>query len=162
MRRFPSAILLATLRVMLFPHPAPTQDKPATACRCSAVTGARGEFLAELAFYEQRYTRLAEAIPPEKYSWRPAEGVRSIGEVTPTSPPPITASLAPSALPPAASTPKPSTPAPRQSQNRASPQRFPHPFPGRDSRIKDADLNNPLNVRADTTVRGAFFPRQRT
>ncbi len=42
---------------------------------------ARAEFLDGLAYYEQRYTRLAEAIPAEKYSWRPGEGVRSIGEV---------------------------------------------------------------------------------
>ena len=44
-------------------------------------TGARAEFLEGLAYYEQRFTRLAEAIPAEKYSWRPGEGVRSIGEV---------------------------------------------------------------------------------
>jgi uncharacterized damage-inducible protein DinB len=43
--------------------------------------GPRAEFLEEIAFYEQRYVRLAEAIPAEKYIWRPAEGVRSIGEV---------------------------------------------------------------------------------
>jgi hypothetical protein len=43
--------------------------------------GYRAEFLSELGYFEQRYTRLAEAIPAEKYSWRPAEGVRSIGEV---------------------------------------------------------------------------------
>jgi uncharacterized damage-inducible protein DinB len=44
-------------------------------------TGARAEFLEGLAYYEQRFIRLAEAIPAEKYSWRPGEGVRSIGEV---------------------------------------------------------------------------------
>jgi uncharacterized damage-inducible protein DinB len=43
--------------------------------------GPRAEFLEGIAYYEQRYTRLAEAIPAEKYSWRPGEGVRSIGEV---------------------------------------------------------------------------------
>ena len=43
--------------------------------------GARAEFLEGLAYYEQRFTRLAEAIPAEKYSWRPGEGVRSMGEV---------------------------------------------------------------------------------
>ena len=35
----------------------------------------------EISFYEARYTRLAEAVPADKYNWRPAEGVRSIGEV---------------------------------------------------------------------------------
>ncbi len=44
-------------------------------------SGPRAEFLEEIANYEQRYTRLAEAMPAEKYSWRPAEGVRSDGEV---------------------------------------------------------------------------------
>jgi uncharacterized damage-inducible protein DinB len=39
------------------------------------------EFLDEVSYYEQRFTRLAEAVPAEKYSWRPAEGVRSVGEV---------------------------------------------------------------------------------
>jgi uncharacterized damage-inducible protein DinB len=52
----------------LIPPPTPT-------------SGFRAEFLEELSYYEQRYTELAEAIPAEKYTWRPAEGVRSIGEV---------------------------------------------------------------------------------
>jgi len=43
--------------------------------------GPRAEFLEEIAYYEQRYTRLAEAMPAGKYSWRPTEGVRSVGEV---------------------------------------------------------------------------------
>jgi uncharacterized damage-inducible protein DinB len=43
--------------------------------------GLRAEFLEEVAYYEQRYTRLAEAMPAEKYGWRPGEGVRSVGEV---------------------------------------------------------------------------------
>src|SRR6266478_8929530 len=30
---------------------------------------------------QQKYTTLAQAIPQEKYSWRPAEGVRSINEL---------------------------------------------------------------------------------
>ena len=60
------------------------QDKPAGSTATTAVppsSGARAEFLEGLAYYEQRFTRLAEAIPAEKYAWRPGEGVRSIGEV---------------------------------------------------------------------------------
>jgi uncharacterized damage-inducible protein DinB len=60
------------------------QDKaPAVAHSdfAAPTSGARAEFLEEIAFYEQRYIRLAEAVPAEKYSWRPGEGVRSIGEV---------------------------------------------------------------------------------
>jgi hypothetical protein len=30
---------------------------------------------------EDKFQRLAEAIPAEKYTWRPAPGVRSIAEV---------------------------------------------------------------------------------
>ena len=44
-------------------------------------SGARAEFVDEISFYEARYTRLAEAVPADKYNWRPAQGVRSIGEV---------------------------------------------------------------------------------
>jgi uncharacterized damage-inducible protein DinB len=44
-------------------------------------SGFRAEFLEGIAYYEQRYTRLAEAMPAEKYTWRPGEGVRSVGEV---------------------------------------------------------------------------------
>lgn len=36
--------------------------------------------LGQVAFMESRLTSLAEAIPADKYDWRPAEGVRSTGE----------------------------------------------------------------------------------
>jgi len=39
-----------------------------------------GLMLNQVAFMEGRITSLAEAIPEDKYSWRPAEGVRSTGE----------------------------------------------------------------------------------
>ena len=42
-------------------------------------SGFRAEFLEELAYCEQRYLALAEAMPAEKYSWRPAEGMRTVG-----------------------------------------------------------------------------------
>jgi uncharacterized damage-inducible protein DinB len=35
----------------------------------------------DLSDMQKKYTSLAEAIPAEKYSWRPAEGVRSINEL---------------------------------------------------------------------------------
>jgi uncharacterized damage-inducible protein DinB len=64
---------------------AQTQDKPtaqaASTTAAAPTSGARAEFLAEVAFYEQRFARLAQAMPAEKYTWRPGEGVRSIGEV---------------------------------------------------------------------------------
>jgi uncharacterized damage-inducible protein DinB len=43
--------------------------------------GFRAEYLAELSVAEDHVLRLAEAIPAERYTWRPATGVRSISEV---------------------------------------------------------------------------------
>ena len=39
------------------------------------------EFLADLDATQDKYLSLAKAVPEEKYSWRPGEGVRSISEV---------------------------------------------------------------------------------
>ena len=44
-------------------------------------SGYRAEFLKEVNYFDGRFTQLAEAIPAEKYNWRPAEGVRSVAEV---------------------------------------------------------------------------------
>jgi len=43
--------------------------------------GFRADFLRQLADVEKKITSLAEAMPQEKYSWRPGEGVRSVSEV---------------------------------------------------------------------------------
>jgi uncharacterized damage-inducible protein DinB len=45
------------------------------------VSGYRSEVLAEVMVQEDKFTRLAEAIPAEKYTWRPAADVRSFAEV---------------------------------------------------------------------------------
>ena len=45
------------------------------------VTGYRSEVLAEVMVQEDKFTRLAEAIPADKYTWRPAADVRSFAEV---------------------------------------------------------------------------------
>lgn len=42
--------------------------------------GFRAEYLAEPSVAEDHVVRLAEAIPADKYTWRPAHGVRSISE----------------------------------------------------------------------------------
>jgi uncharacterized damage-inducible protein DinB len=63
---------------------AQTPDKTAaqaTSTTAAPTSGARAEFLAEVAYYEQKFARLAQAMPAEKYTWRPGEGVRSVGEV---------------------------------------------------------------------------------
>src|SRR6202790_710777 len=74
---------LITTLALVFVGPISAQNKAAEQSSSSAAptAGPRAEFLQEVAYYEQRFTRLAEAVPAEKYSWRPAEGVRSIGEV---------------------------------------------------------------------------------
>lgn len=45
------------------------------------VTGYRSEVLAEVMIQEDKFLRLAEAVPADKYTWRPAPDVRSFAEV---------------------------------------------------------------------------------
>ncbi len=60
--------------------PAATAQGMAAAA-AEPTTGYRAEFLKEMKYFEGRFTQLAEAIPAEKFTWRPAEGVRSVSEV---------------------------------------------------------------------------------
>ena len=45
------------------------------------VTGYRSEVLSEVIIQEDKFTRLAEAIPADKYTWRPSPDARSFAEV---------------------------------------------------------------------------------
>ena len=45
------------------------------------VSGYRSEVLAEVIVQGDKFTRLAEAIPAEKFAWRPSPDVRSFAEV---------------------------------------------------------------------------------
>ena len=45
------------------------------------VSGYRSEVLAEVMIQEDKFLRLAEAVPADKYTWRPAPDVRSFAEV---------------------------------------------------------------------------------
>lgn len=69
--------LLATFSVPCVAQTAPTAMKGAS----TPTSGVRAEVLNELGYFEKRFTDLANAVPAGKYTWRPAEGVRSIGEV---------------------------------------------------------------------------------
>lgn len=61
---------------------ASSDAKRATPQAASAATGGvRSEVLNDLTYFEKRFTVLANAIPADKYTWRPAEGVRSVSEV---------------------------------------------------------------------------------
>ncbi len=44
-------------------------------------TDFKEDYLWELAYASQNLTALAEAVPADKYAWRPGEGVRSVSEV---------------------------------------------------------------------------------
>src|SRR5438105_14481345 len=77
-------LALAVFGLSLMPSSLAQQsaDHKTLAMASTAPTsGFRAEFLEGIAYYEQRYTRLAEAMPAEKYTWRRGEGVRSVGEV---------------------------------------------------------------------------------
>jgi uncharacterized damage-inducible protein DinB len=49
--------------------------------QAAAPSGSRGEFIAEVDSVGKKLTDLANAMPQEKYSWRPAPGIRSVSEV---------------------------------------------------------------------------------
>ncbi|MBI5214125.1 MAG: DinB family protein [Ignavibacteriae bacterium] len=70
MKTFYSLLLLVVSLTFL-----QAQEKP------EMPTGFRGEFLVQLKEVEEKVIGLAEAMPQEKYIWRPMEGVRSVSEV---------------------------------------------------------------------------------
>jgi uncharacterized damage-inducible protein DinB len=45
------------------------------------VTGYRSEVMAEVMVQEDKFARLAEAVPADKYTWRPTDDTRSFAEV---------------------------------------------------------------------------------
>jgi uncharacterized damage-inducible protein DinB len=70
-----ATLLPANAQTNAPPH-AGTNKTPA-----APTSGFRAEFLNELKYEEDRFVRLAQAMPADKYTWRPAEGVRSVSEV---------------------------------------------------------------------------------
>src|SRR5258708_3941617 len=77
---FVCAYLLAGLAGAAFAQesstpPAQSADKSAPSYDLKA------QAVLDLQQLQQKYTTLAQAIPQEKYSWRPAEGVRSINQL---------------------------------------------------------------------------------
>lgn len=71
-----SVVLTACALLAIAPQAASAQDVPTR----ESATEMRKQFMADLDTMYSKFSALAEAIPAEKYSWRPAEGVRSIGE----------------------------------------------------------------------------------
>lgn len=78
-----SAPLLCVLVVCSMPLLAAPQAPLSTKSQTNGVpkTGFRSEFVANLDEVQEKIMDLAEAMPAAKYTWRPAEGVRSISEV---------------------------------------------------------------------------------
>lgn len=74
-------VFAAALAVLL-PVTLAAQTQNAAKVRPSAPkTGFRAEFLAGLDEVQEKITALVNATPESKWNWRPAEGVRSFGEV---------------------------------------------------------------------------------
>lgn len=71
--------LLALLATGALPRSVAAQDAAAAPNR-EAVLVIQARFLHDLDTLQSKFMALAEAIPAEKYDWRPAPGVRSIGE----------------------------------------------------------------------------------
>jgi uncharacterized damage-inducible protein DinB len=67
-------IAFALLILFAIPAIAAKNAKPAP-------KGFRAEFVRDLDDVQKKIIDLAAAVPAEKYSWRPAEGVRSVSEV---------------------------------------------------------------------------------
>ena len=134
-------------------------DKPA-ATPTIPTAGARLEFLDEVTFYEQRFLRLSDAIPVEKYGWRPGEGVRSIGEVymhvvsgnygfAKMLGTPLPAGVDPKAMMAFAGD--------KAKVSQALKDSFAH-FRDAILTIKDSDLDKEIKTpRGQTTIRGSFF-----
>jgi uncharacterized damage-inducible protein DinB len=66
--------------LLLLPQALPAQVNPYKD-GTPGLTGYRSEVMAEVMIQQDKFVRLAQAIPAEKYTWRPASDVRSFAEV---------------------------------------------------------------------------------
>jgi uncharacterized damage-inducible protein DinB len=81
MRRLFASTALLTLVLAV---PALAQDKAMekkAEAKPAAASGVKADVVRSLDDAQQKLVALAEAMPAEKYTWRPGEGVRSVGEV---------------------------------------------------------------------------------
>ena len=56
-------------------------QQTATAAAATPAAGLTADLLTDISQVERKMMALARAIPADKYGWRPAQGVRSVGEV---------------------------------------------------------------------------------
>lgn len=77
MKALPPRIVVLSLALALSAGSLAAQDAP----NREAATLIRKEFLTDLDTLQSKFLALAAAFPADKFSWRPGEGVRSVGEV---------------------------------------------------------------------------------
>jgi hypothetical protein len=75
-----AAVVAALAAVAAVAAPAAAQSAAAGVPNRETALEIRKQFTTDLDTLQSKFLALAEAIPAEKYSWRPAAGVRSIGE----------------------------------------------------------------------------------
>jgi len=76
-----AALVAASASVLPAQGTAPAAAAAPAGSPTGSPTGVRKELIQQVEDAERKLLALAEAVPQAKYSWRPAEGVRSIGEV---------------------------------------------------------------------------------
>lgn len=91
MKRFGStaALALALATTLALPGLAQTAEKKVTKTTTTTTTtttapkvgGVKGSILFAVGQAQDKLLQLANAMPADKYGWRPGEGVRSVGEV---------------------------------------------------------------------------------
>ena len=80
--RMMTAVLLLAAAPVLSAARAQQNSAPTMAPALAAPkSGFRAEFLRDLDEVQKKILSLADAVPAEKYAWRPAPGVRSVSEV---------------------------------------------------------------------------------
>jgi len=73
-------VLAGTAGIAVAQAPTTTSTQ-VTTVRAAAPAGFRADYVAEVDSVGKKLVDLAQAIPADKYSWRPAPGVRSVSEV---------------------------------------------------------------------------------
>lgn len=74
-------IAVALTGLLLAARPARVVAQDGAVPNREAALEVRKQFMADLDTLQSKFMALAQAFPADKYSWRPAQGVRSVGEV---------------------------------------------------------------------------------
>ena len=77
MKRFMQTLVLGIVALTALAAPARGQDVLSKESAAAVKAG----FIADLDAMKVKFVGLAQAFPPDKYTWRPMEGVRSVSEV---------------------------------------------------------------------------------